>query len=123
MLIPRENALFLPGPMPVLLMSGAPVHELLPVVHAPDGNVPICEGWHIVAKLTFCVVDGPGESGCVIAGATTAEEAQETAAWCDAVEQVHGAVVLSLPELPRSLDWERLLTDGRSRGGFMPSLA
>lgn len=123
MLIPRENALFVPGATPLLLISGATIHETLPALHSPDGTVPSCEGWHIVAKLTFCVVDGPSGSGCVVAGATTAEEAEDMAAWCAAVEQAHGAVVISLEELPQSLDLNHLLTSGQSRGGFMANLA
>ncbi|MGW7369953.1 hypothetical protein ACWGI8_42655 [Streptomyces sp. NPDC054841] len=127
MLLLPENTLFVPGATPALLMAGAPVHDELPALRASGGTVPQCEGWGIGAMLTLCVVDGPGDAGCVVPalGAPVlggSGNPDDMAHWCSDVTQAGGAVVLSLPELPEVLNWEHLLTSGTSRGGFMPAL-
>jgi hypothetical protein len=45
------------------------------------------------------------------------------AAWCAAVEEAGGAVVVSLVTLPAELDWDELFTGGRARGGFVQKAA
>ncbi|MFH8349587.1 hypothetical protein [Streptomyces sp. NPDC018045] len=131
MLLEPEKTLFIRGVTPVLLMSGTPVHDILPVLTAPDGVVPQCDAWSIVPKLTICVVDGPGEAGLMIPalvapvideGGETAQPS-EMAAWCADAERAGGAVVLSLDDLPETLDWAYLLGSSTARGGFMPALA
>ncbi|WP_030673742.1 hypothetical protein [Streptomyces rimosus] len=127
MLLDPEKTLFIRGATPVLLLSEAPVHDALPVLAAPDGAVPRCDGWSIVPKLTMCVVDGPGEAGIVIP-ALVAPVIDDTdppggmAAWCTDAEAAGGAVVLSLDSLPEVLDWPRLLGSGTAHGGFLPGL-
>ncbi|SCY09307.1 hypothetical protein SAMN02745898_101847 [Streptomyces sp. 136MFCol5.1] len=44
MLLDPENTLFVRGATPVLLLADAPVHDALPLLAAPDGAVPRCEG-------------------------------------------------------------------------------
>ncbi|WP_329460872.1 hypothetical protein [Streptomyces sp. NBC_01431] len=130
MLLSPENTLFIQGDTPVLLLSDAPIHDLLPVLTAPDGAVPRCEGWSIVPKIALCVVDGPGKAGLVIPalaapvidvadGATKPGDMDD---WCADAERAGGAVVLSLDELPEALDWAHLLGSGSARGGFVTSL-
>ncbi|MBO8191782.1 hypothetical protein ITI46_08825 [Streptomyces oryzae] len=130
MLLPPEKTLFVRGATPVLLLSDAPVHEILPTVTALDGAVPPCEGWSITPKLTLCVVDGPGDAGLLIPalaapvidtahGATAPGDMGD---WCTDAERAGGAVVLSLDELPEILDWALQLGSGAAHGGFMASL-
>ncbi|GGQ12632.1 hypothetical protein [Streptomyces roseolilacinus] len=124
MWVPAENRRFVLGDLPVLLMGGAPVHEELPELHAPGGRVPACAGWSVVPKATLCVVDGPGDSGCVVPGAFSPEEFGHVVEWCETVERAGGAVVVSVGALPgeaESVDWDALLSGG-SRGGFVPAL-
>jgi hypothetical protein len=129
-LLNPEKTLFVRGAAPVLLLAEAPVHEVLPVLIAPDGAVPRCEGWSIVPKVTLCVVDGPGEHGLVVPalaapvldGVDGSTVPGEMADWCGDVEQAAGAVVLSLDRLPEVLDWDHLLGSGTTRGGFLPIL-
>ncbi|WP_405983844.1 hypothetical protein [Streptomyces sp. NBC_00872] len=65
-----EKSLFIRGDAPVLPLADAPVHEVLPVLPAPDGAMPRREGWSIVPRLTLCVVDGPGEAGLIVPALT-----------------------------------------------------
>ncbi|MFJ4579575.1 hypothetical protein [Streptomyces echinatus] len=131
MLLEPENTLFVRGATPVLLLAGAPVHDALPQLSAPDGAIPLCEGWSIVPRLTLCVVDGPGDHGIVVPAlaAPVVGEADggtapgDMADWCGDAEQAGGAVVLSLDRLPETLDWPALLSSGTTRGGFLPALA
>ncbi|MER5184490.1 hypothetical protein ABT009_40295 [Streptomyces sp. NPDC002896] len=131
MLLTPEKTLFVRGSTPVLLLADVPIHDVLPVLNAPDGAVPRCEGWSIVSKLTLCVVDGPGEAGLVVPAVGAAvldgeggiSRPGDMADWCADTEQAGGAVVLSLDQLPEVLDWARLLGSGSARGGFVPSLA
>ncbi|MCN9240099.1 hypothetical protein NGF19_04715 [Streptomyces sp. RY43-2] len=134
MLLAPENTLFVCGATPVLLLADAPVHAVLPPLIAPDGAVPLCEGWSVVPRLTLCVVDGPGEQGVVVPalaapvlGAAASDDGGTTSAdmadWCTAAEQAGGAVVLSVDRLPKSLDWSALLTSGVAHGGFMRAVA
>lgn len=128
MLLDPENTLFVRGATPVLLLADAPVHDALPPLAAPDGAVPLCEGWSIVPRLTLCVVDGPGDHGLVVpalaapvvggAGGGTAASGMDD--WCTDAERAGGAVVLSLDRIPGTLDWSALLSPGTARGGFMP---
>ncbi|MFF4573153.1 hypothetical protein [Streptomyces sp. NPDC001410] len=131
MLLDPENTLFIRGATPVLLLAGATVHDVLPPLIAPDGAVPLCEGWSIVPRLTLCVVDGPGEHGLVVpalaapvvGGADGGTASSGMGDWCADAEQAGGAVVMSLDQLPEALDWSALLSSGAARGGFMPALA
>ncbi|WP_431961707.1 hypothetical protein [Actinacidiphila sp. bgisy160] len=131
MLLDPEKTLFVRGATPVLVLADAPVHLALPPLVAPDGAVPPCEGWSLVPRLTLCVVDGPGDHGCVVpalaapvlGGADGGAAPSGMADWCLDVERVGGAVVLSLDQLPEVLDWPVLLSSGVARGGFMPALA
>ncbi|WP_406388905.1 hypothetical protein [Streptomyces sp. NBC_00887] len=129
MLLNPEKTQFIRGATPVLLLSVAPVHGVLPVLAAPDGAVPRREGWNIVSKLTLCVVDGPGEAGFIIPAAAApvidtgnGAEAGEMGDWCTDTERAGGAVVLSLDELPEVLDRAYLVGSGSAHGGFMASL-
>ncbi|QXE38680.1 hypothetical protein KQY30_35130 [Streptomyces sp. GMY02] len=131
MLLNPEKSLFIRGAIPVLLLADAPVHGALPVLTAPDGAVPRCEGWSIVPKLTLCVVDGPGEAGLVVPAlaapvidsADGSSEPGNMADWCADAEHARGAIVLSLDQFPEVLDWDRLLGSGAARGGFLPSMS
>ncbi|MFE4420739.1 hypothetical protein [Streptomyces sp. NPDC056817] len=131
MLLDPENTLFIRGVTPVLLLADAPVHDALPSLTAPDGAVPLCEGWSIVPRLTLCVVDGPGEYGLVVpalaapvvGGADGGTAPSDMGDWCTDAEQAGGAVVLSVDKLPEALDWTALLSSGTARGGFMPAPA
>ncbi len=128
MLLPREKAHFVLAGTPLLLLDGAPVHESLPPLDAPDGEMPLCAGWSVAVMATMCVVDGPGDAGCLIPALGTAESdpgaALATLAdWGGAVERNGGAVVVSLLALPENLallDWSAIL-DGRAaaHGGFV----
>ncbi|WUD79009.1 hypothetical protein OG937_37310 [Streptomyces sp. NBC_00510] len=125
-----EKTLFVRGATPVLLLADAPVHDALPPLVVPDGAVPLCEGWSVVPRLTLCVVDGPGDHGCVVPalaapvlGGSDGDAASSGMAdWCLDVAQAGGAVVLSVDQLPDALDWPVLLSAGVARGGFMPAL-
>ncbi|MFJ4845960.1 MULTISPECIES: hypothetical protein [unclassified Streptomyces] len=120
--MPRENTHFVLGPVPLLLLAGAPIHSALPGLHAPGGRMPSCPEWRLMPKLTMSVVDGPGDAGCLVQGARSQEEAEAMAQWCGAAEQAGGAVVVSLDSFdvpPEDIDWEELFTGGRSRGGFV----
>ncbi|MGW3248761.1 hypothetical protein [Streptomyces sp. NPDC001070] len=125
MLLPRENAHFVHGPVPLVLLGGAPVHTSLPPLHAPGGRMPTCDGWSIAARLTLCLIDGPGDAGCVVPTLPPSEEPDAIGAWCDGVARAGGAVVVSLDELPSEVDepdWEGLFTGGRARGGFVHAM-
>ncbi|GAA3874958.1 hypothetical protein GCM10022207_45940 [Streptomyces lannensis] len=122
MLQDPETTLFVRGATPVLLLAGAPIHDVLPRLTASDGVVPLCQGWSVVPRLTLCVVDGPGEHGIVVpALAAPVLDGADMGDWCADAEQAGGAVVLSLDGLPDVLDWSNLVGSGTARGGFMPT--
>jgi hypothetical protein len=121
MLLPRENTRFVLGPMPLLVVGEAPtVHAELPALVAPEGRVPVCDGWQLMAGLTVCVLDGP-TGGCLIPTLAGDGEAdvEGMAAWCEAVAQAGGGVVVSLPEIPEEFDWDEIFGGGRARDGFV----
>ncbi|MFD9130014.1 hypothetical protein [Kitasatospora sp. NPDC059571] len=130
MLLPPDKAHFVPAETPLLLLDGAPVHDALPPLHAPDAQLPLCPGWSVAPMGTMCLLDGPGDAGCLIpaVGGAIAEPAAALEAlgiWREAVERAGGAAVVSLPALPadpNTLDWSAVLTDGTARGGFVPAL-
>ncbi|MFE3989922.1 hypothetical protein ACFXPR_36070 [Nocardia tengchongensis] len=115
--VPRDSARFVAGETPVLVIGGAPIHAVLPTLAVSDGVVSACEGWTLLPQLTVCVVDGPGDVGCLIQAATGSQDVDEVATWCDAVDAAGGAVVVSLPDLPVSLDWDAIFSAGFARGG------
>lgn len=120
MLLDPENTLFVRGAPPVLLLTEAPFHDALPT---PAGTVPVCEGWTIVPRLTLCVVDGPGDHGVLVPALAAPLAGTGTMTdWCEDTTQAAGAIVLSLPHLPDTLDWPTLLASPATRGGFMPAL-
>lgn len=119
MFLPRENVRFVLGPTPLLLLSAAPIHHVLPALHAPNGSMPICGGWQLMARLTMCVVDGPGDAGCLIPTLTGPDDADNMSAWCAAADAAGGAVVVSVETMPDQPDWNELFTAGIARGGFI----
>jgi len=128
MLLPREKAHFVLAGTPLLLLDGAPVHESLPPLHTTDGEMPLCPGWSVAVMATMCLVDGPGDAGCLIPALGAAESDPDSslatlADWGRAVEKTGGAVVVSLATLPESLadlDWPTILNGG-ANGGFVPT--
>ncbi|RKE21133.1 hypothetical protein [Streptomyces sp. TLI_171] len=124
MMIPHDQVRFVSGASaPILLLGGVPVHEALPVLRTSDGAVPALDGWQLVARLTLCLLDGPGDAGCVLPTLGSTAELDAVAAWCAQVEEVGGALVVSLPhrsDLAGPLDWPALL-DGGAHGGFARS--
>ncbi|WP_282202543.1 hypothetical protein [Kitasatospora fiedleri] len=110
---------------PILLLGGAPVHGALPVLRVADGAVPGLDGWSVFASLTMCVLDGPGDAGCLFPTLGGSSGTDGVAHWCAEVERAGGALVVSLPDqaaLTGPLDWPALL-DGGSRGGFAAATA
>ncbi len=91
-----ENRRFLPGTPPVLLLGGAALHDLLPVPDVTGGRMPVCEGWSVAAMATLCVVDGPGDAGCVTPAALSPAELDAVGDWAQAVRDAGGALVVSL---------------------------
>jgi hypothetical protein len=118
MLLSRENVRFVLGPMPLLVVAEATVHEELPPLVAPEGRVPVCDGWQLMAGLTVCVLDGP-VGGCLIPTLAAEGDVEGMVAWCDAVAQAGGGVVVSLPGIPEEFDWDEIFGGGRARGGFV----
>ncbi|MEW1908023.1 hypothetical protein AB0442_06120 [Kitasatospora sp. NPDC085895] len=124
MLLPPENARFVTGPVPPLLLLGAaPVHSVLPALsEGPDGRLPVCEGWTLIPSLIMCVVDGPGGAGCVIPTLTAPGDPEEAAyidAWCAEVAEAGGAVVVSLDAMPEQVDRAEVFGGDAARGGFV----
>lgn len=97
------------------------MHADLPVLNTSIGRVPLCEGWTLEAKLTICVVDGPGDSGCLVQAATTPQELDQVTEWLRGVEVFGGAVVVSAPAVPNSLEWETVVSSGMAHGGIIRS--
>lgn len=122
-LLPRKNVRFLLGPIPVLVLAGAPIHGELPIFRAgaglSDGMAAACAGWRILPRLTLCLVDGPGDAGCLIPGLLEAADLGALQAWCEAAESAGGAIVVSLDALPGRLDWDEIEASGTARGGFV----
>ncbi|MER7516948.1 hypothetical protein [Streptomyces sp. NPDC126499] len=121
-----ENTLFVRAAPPLLVLTEAPVHDALPPLGPTDadGEVPRCEGWGIVPRLTLCVVDGPGDHGTMIPSlAAPVLGDGDLADWCEDAERAGGAVVISLPTpLPPHPDLPTLTHPGTARGGFVPLL-
>ncbi|MEY9933751.1 hypothetical protein ABH926_008411 [Catenulispora sp. GP43] len=119
MLLPRENARFVLGPMPLLVLGEAPMHAEFPALASLEGLLPTCDSWKLMAGYSVCVLDGP-DGGCLIPTLGGPEGVQGVLAWRDAVEQNGGAVVVSLPEIPDEFDWDAIFGGGRrARGGFV----
>ena len=124
MFLPRENVHFVLGPTPLLIVSAAPIHDDLPALHAPNGNMPTCHGWQIMARATLCLVDGPGDAGCLmptLTGPADSGDVSDMPEWCAAVASAGGAVVISVEAMPDRFDWDELFTAGVARGGFVRS--
>ena len=126
-LVPFERVRLLVEGAPVLLLPPLPeVEELPPLRLAEDGSVERCEGWGVAARLAMVVVDGPGENGIPVEGADrSGEHAAEVMAWCEAVDEHGGAVVLAFD------GWDATTTPGElldlalrcsARGGAMDDL-
>ncbi|MFE3104019.1 hypothetical protein [Nocardia tengchongensis] len=125
-LVPRENARYFTGGTPVLVVGGASIHEALPVLIVSDGVASRCDGWTLLSRMTVCVVDGPGDLGCAIQTAVDPQDVHEAdvheaATWYDDVDAAGGAVLISLPDLPASFDWDWIFSAGFARGGTIRS--
>lgn len=120
--IPRVDASYLAGAVPVLVLVSTEQVERLPVFRLDAGRPLPCEGWQILAGLTASVVDGPGDSGIFVEGIARPEEAEERFAWLEAVDRSGGAVVLVVDSHSAVDDWAALADDEKARGGFVPAV-
>lgn len=118
MLLPREHARFVLGPLPLLVLEKAPMHAELPELTVLEGRVPTCDGWKLMTSFSVCVLDWP-DGGCLIPTLAGGEDVEVILAWREAVEQNGGGVVVSLPEMPVEFDWDEIFGGGRARGGFV----
>ncbi|MFJ2034243.1 hypothetical protein [Streptosporangium sp. NPDC087985] len=120
--IPREDARYLGGTVPMLvLVSAAPV-EQLPVFQLDAGRPLPCGGWQFLAGLAVSVVDGPGDSGILVEGIAHPDEAEERFAWMGAVDHAGGAVVLVVDSHSPVYDWDVLASSGKAQGGFVSAI-
>jgi hypothetical protein len=118
--VPFERAAFFVEGAPVLLL---PEIECLPALRlTEDGGVASCEGWRIMARMSFTIVDGPGDDGIVVRGELTSEPLM---AWCESVDEHGGAVVLSFDGWDATTPPAELLEQAlerSARGGSMPGV-
>ncbi|MFD8594102.1 hypothetical protein ACFV1L_03790 [Kitasatospora sp. NPDC059646] len=125
MISPEQVRLVSGASAPILLLTGAPVHPALPALRLRDGAAPALDGWSVLARLTLCVLDGPGDAGCLFPTLGGAAGPEQVSRWCAEVERAGGALVVSLPDgtdPDGPFDWPALL-DGRSHGGFARAAA
>ncbi len=119
MLVTRDNARFVEGSTPLLMIAGAPVHDALPKLERGSAAMPVLEGWSLHPSLTMCVVDGPGGRGCLVAGAFEPDTMDEMTTWIESAHRAGGAVVVSVASIPGD-DLSDLTTDApHSHGGFV----
>ncbi|TDD58583.1 hypothetical protein E1293_46895 [Actinomadura darangshiensis] len=122
MLVPRENAMYVAEPIPHLVLVAPPGLETLPPLTLRDGVVGRCDGWNLFARLTVSVVDGPGDAGFMVPGATDEQEAERLAPRLDAVQRAGAAVVIGLPAHPSDPSLESLVSAPGVRGGTVPAV-
>ncbi|MEU5859945.1 hypothetical protein ABZ815_02140 [Nonomuraea sp. NPDC047529] len=118
--ISREDAGYLGGAVPILVLVSTEPVERLPIFQLDAGRPLPCEGWQILAGLTVSVVDGPDGSGIFVEGVVRPEEAEERLAWLEAMDQAGGAVVLVVDSHVPVDNWTALADGGKARGGFVP---
>lgn len=120
--IRREDASYLGGAVPVLVLVSTDPIGRLPVFRFNVGRPLPCEDWRLLAGPTASVVDGPGDSGIFVEGIARPEEAEERFAWLEAVDRAGGAVVLVVDSHGAVDDWAALADGGKARGGFVPAV-
>ena len=123
-LIRFEDVRLLIEGAPILLLPPVPEVEELPDLQlGSDGSVGWCDGWRVAARLAMTIVDGPGENGIPVQGHDGhADTADEIMAWCEAVDEHGGAVVLSFEGWDASTTPDALLDLAQrcdARGGAM----
>ncbi|MGN9837669.1 hypothetical protein ACTMTI_06070 [Nonomuraea sp. H19] len=118
--IPREDACYVGGAMPTLVLYSAEPVVQLPKFELVAGRPSTCTGWEFVPGLTFSIVDGPGTFGLLVDGITHPDEADERFDWLGAVDRAGGAVVVVVDPRSTTHDWASLAESGRARGGFVP---
>ncbi|MEV5407287.1 hypothetical protein AB0K60_00405 [Thermopolyspora sp. NPDC052614] len=121
--IPRENAGYLDGAVPTLLLVSPGPVERFPLPRLDAGTPLPCAGWRLLAGLTALVVDGPGDAGIFVEGAVHPEDVGRRCAWLDAVDRAGGAVVLVVDSHVPPEDWAAMADGGRTWGGFVPAVS
>jgi hypothetical protein len=74
-------------------------------------SAAILADWHVLARVTMTVVDGPGDLGFLVGASTDRLDA--SAAWIEAAESNGGAIVLFRPRRGSQA------RDRGVRGGFI----
>ncbi len=117
--VSRERARFIHDEGPLLLIAGDEATEALPALRLERGRPARCDGWRLVARLTLCVVDGPGDAGFLVQALDGPAEAGDQSDWLRSVEATGGAVVVAAEGLGevRTLDEAAACSD--VRGGFV----
>jgi hypothetical protein len=93
----REQVRYLIEGAPLLLLPKVPELAGLPRLRVTaEGAVAQCAGWRLAARLAMTIVDGPGDQGVAVQGATgPGEDSEHMLGWCEAVLEQGGAVVLA----------------------------
>jgi hypothetical protein len=122
-LLTPENARFLSAPQPVLLVAlPAETPPLPALAHDESGAPAHIPGWSVLAGVTLCVVDGPGEQGFLLPTISDANQMEATMAWAASVTDCGGAYVLQVPAEHLDAPLAHLMKDPATRGGFVESV-
>jgi len=81
--VSRERARFIHDEGPLLVIAGNAATEALPALRLEHGRPARCDGWRLVAQLTVCVVDGPGDAGFLVQASAIQPRLENRAIGCD----------------------------------------
>jgi len=84
--------------LPLLLVAAG---SMLPDMPAAASeltldDLPVADGWRLMARATVCVLDGPRDAGLLLAADVTRLDLMDS--WVETVETAGGAFVLAFPD-------------------------
>jgi hypothetical protein len=111
---------------PLLLVAAGSVLPDMPAAASELTleDLPEANRWRLMARLTLCVLDGPGDTGMLMAADVARPDLMSS--WCDSVERAGGAFVLAFAEneLPALIiESPRLVGLPRAQGAFVRSIS
>jgi hypothetical protein len=117
--VPSHDARFLmAGDVPVMLLAPSDTTSILPPLDLDDdGAVNQADGWKIISRAAFTIVDGGDEHFLV----ETADRMEETKTWGSRVDAAGYVLVLSIDgwETVEPGDVNDVITREGVRGGAM----
>ena len=116
--VERRRVTFVGGRVPLLILRGVAETATLPPLVLTESTAGPCVDWQILAQLTACSLDGPGQ-GFYIGALAGRHDVERQREWLAQVEAAGGVIVVATDDISPITSLADLVGRSGLRGGFV----